>query len=116
MEPIFHIADKQAWEEAASSGFYAQSTRELTLEEVGFIHCSYRHQVIAVANKYYADVMDPLVLLTIEPDLLDPPLVPEPPAEGMQPFPHVYGALNIGAVLTATPFVRDENGQFIFNE
>ncbi len=116
MEPIFHIADRAAWRAAAASGLYAQSTRDQTLEEVGFIHCSYRHQLLDVAKNFYADVTTPLVLLTIAPELLDAPLVPEPPTEGAQPFPHIYGALNIGAVLTATPFVKDENGQFIFNE
>jgi glutathione S-transferase len=116
MEPIFHIADAAAWDAAAASGLYAQSTRDQTLEEVGFIHCSYRHQLLDVAQNFYADVTTPLVLLTIEPDLLDAPLVPEAPAEGAQPFPHIYGALNTGAVLSADPFVKDDNGHWLFNE
>ncbi len=116
MEPIFHIADQAAWRAATATGHYAQSTRDQSLEEVGFIHCSYRHQLLGVATNFYADATEPLVLLTIEPELLDAPVVPEPPTEGAQPFPHVYGALNIGAVLSVTPFVKDQNGQFIFDE
>ena len=110
MEPIFHIADKSLWEAAELTGAYAQSTRDQTLADVGFIHCSYRHQVLEVANNFYAEVTAPLVLLTIEPELLDAPLVPEPPTEGMQPFPHIYGALNIGAVIDVSAFERGPDG------
>ena len=44
-------------------------------------------------ERYYADVTTPLVLLTIEPELLQAPLKIE---DG---FPHIYGALNTGAVI-----------------
>jgi len=93
MEPIFHIADKATWEAAIPGGEYAQSTRDQSLVDVGFIHCSYRHQVDSVLENFYADVSTPLVLLTIEPALLDAPVKVE---DG---FPHIYGALNTGAVI-----------------
>ncbi len=97
MEPIFHIADQTAWDEATASGIYAQSTRDQSLADVGFIHCSYRHQVRGVADAYYADVTTPLVLLTIDVKLLEAPLQIE---DG---FPHIYGALNTGAVIEVGP-------------
>jgi len=97
MEPIFHIADQATWNDAASSGFYTQSTRDQSLDEVGFIHCSYRHQVDGVLARYYADVATPLLKLTIDPALLDSPLQVD---DG---FPHIYGALNISAVIGVEP-------------
>ena len=97
MEPIFHIADQAAWDEATASGLYARSTRDQSLEDVGFIHCSYRHQVRGVAEAFYAGVTTPLVLLTIEPDLLDARLQVD---DG---FPHIYGPLNTNAVVEVGP-------------
>jgi uncharacterized protein (DUF952 family) len=98
MEPIFHIADAAEWDEAAKSGTYTRSTRGLGLEEVGFIHCSYEHQVQGVADFAYADVTTPLVLLTIDPETLDAPIQED---DG---FPHIYGPLNLNAVVAVEPF------------
>ena len=42
------------------------STRGVTLEQEGFIHCSTRDQVEATANRFYGDV-EQLVVLTIDP-------------------------------------------------
>ena len=44
------------------------------------------------------------MLLEIDTDLLDVPLVEEPPAPGMtETFPHIYGPLRPGAVVAVTP-------------
>ena len=49
---------------------------------------------------FYADVTEPLVLLEIDTDLLDVPVVEEVPAPGMtETFPHVYGAIRPAAVV-----------------
>ncbi|MEY2467499.1 MAG: hypothetical protein QOF21_197 [Actinomycetota bacterium] len=97
MEMIFHIADQGAWEAALLAGEYARSTRDQSLEEVGFIHCSYRHQVDGVLADFYADVATPLVLLTIDPALLAASLQVD---DG---FPHIYGPLNVDAVVEVWP-------------
>ena len=67
--PIFHIAEAAAWESARRAGEYRVSTRGRSLAEVGFIHCSHRHQVERVANAAYRDA-GPLLLLTVDPDRL----------------------------------------------
>lgn len=104
MPLIFHIADAAEWNAAVPRGEYTQSTRDQTLAEVGFIHCSYDKQVAGVAQAHYAEVKTPLVLLTIDPALLTSELKVEPPAEGADPYPHIYGPLNVDAVLGAAPF------------
>ena len=59
MATIFHIATSAEWEAAQRSGAYTTSTRGVTLEQEGFIHCSRREQVAAVWRNYYADAGEP---------------------------------------------------------
>jgi glutathione S-transferase len=82
------------------------STRGVSLEEEGFIHCSTRDQLQDTANRFYAD-LDQLVVLTIDPDLVPSPIVYEPPAPGLDVlFPHIYGPLPVAAVNQATLWRR----------
>ena len=107
-ERLFHLALRRDWEEAkeAGSGEYRVSTRGRTLAEEGFLHASYAHQWQGVRDAYYADVSEPLVLLEVDPALLDVPVVEEVPAGGDEAFPHVYGPLPVAAVVT----VRELSG------
>jgi uncharacterized protein (DUF952 family) len=98
---ILHAALPDDWAEALRHGQYRISTRGVSLEQEGFIHCSRPHQVEAVVTRFYADVPE-LVLLTIDPDRLDAPVVDEPPADGIDElFPHVYGPIPVDAVVRA---------------
>src|SRR4249919_347839 len=91
---IFHIATASDWDAALASGAYTTSTRGVTLEQEGYIHASRADQWEGVRAAFYADVSEPLVLLEVDTDLLDVPVVEEPPAPGMaETFPHVYGAI-----------------------
>jgi len=98
MEPIFHIALAEHWEAAKAAGQYTESTRGRTLAEEGFIHCSYTGQVSGVADYAFADVTTPLVLLTIDPARV----APEIKVEGG--FPHIYGPLQLDAVIGVRDF------------
>ena len=101
---IFHLATLADWDAARASGAYTTSTRGVTLEDEGYIHCSRADQVDGVRAAYYADVGEPLVLLEIETDLLGVPVVDEAPAPGVEEtFPHVYGAVPPTAVVAVTP-------------
>jgi len=105
-QPIFHLAVPDDWAVAFTVGEYTMSTRGVTLEQEGFIHCSTREQVQDTANRFYAD-LDQLVVLTIDPQLVPSPIVFEPPAPDIDVlFPHIYGALPIAAVNLASPWVR----------
>ena len=100
---IFHLATVADWAAAQASGTYTTSTRGVSLADEGFIHASREDQWEAVRERFYADVDEPLVLLTIDTDLLDVPVVEEVPAPGMtETYPHVYGALDPAAVVTVT--------------
>lgn len=102
MSRIFHIATAADWEAAQRSGRYTTSTRGHTLLEEGFIHASRADQWPAVRQRFYADVTEPLLLLVIETDLLDVPLVEEE-VPGGETFPHLYGPLAPAAVVHVVP-------------
>ena len=105
-EHVFHVALAADWEAAQKAGDYRVSSLGRTLAEEGFLHASFAHQWPGVLSAYYADVQDPLVLLEIDPDLLDVPLVVEAPAgaePGADEFPHVYGPLPVEAVVAVRP-------------
>ena len=95
---IFHIATESDWARAQQSGAYTTSTRGRTLEDEGFLHAGRRDQVAGVFNRYYADADEPLVLLTIDTELLGVPVLEEE-VPGGETFPHVYGAIPPSAVV-----------------
>jgi glutathione S-transferase len=105
-ERIRHIALPDDWRHAQCAGAYSVSTRGVSLAEEGFIHCSFDRQVERTANAYYGD-LDELVLLTIDTDRLEAPVVVEPPfPDAPDDFPHVYGAIPVSAVVAAEPWTR----------
>ena len=98
---IFHIATVPDWDRARQSGSYTTSTRGRTLGEEGFLHASRSDQVGEVFDRYYADADEPLVLLTIDTDLLHVPWREDP--VGADTFPHIYGPLFPAAVVEVRP-------------
>lgn len=110
---IFHIARQSFWDEALAGGHYRQSTVDRTLDEEGFIHASGAHQLQGVADRYYQDVPEPLVLLVIDPDRLDVPLVHESPPGRDETFPHIYGPLPTDAVVETRPLERTPEGLLV---
>jgi uncharacterized protein (DUF952 family) len=98
---IFHIATVADWEQAQESGAYATSTRGRSLEQEGFLHAAHRPQVQGVFQRYYQDVREPLVLLTIDTERLGVPWREE--EVGEESFPHIYGPLSPQAVVDVQP-------------
>jgi uncharacterized protein (DUF952 family) len=97
-EPIFHLAEPSDW--SASSPIYSPKS----VEQEGFVHCSTRDQVLAVATAFFPG-RDDLVLLTIDPDqLADGTLVYEDLYDHGDLFPHVYGPLPTAAVVATEPY------------
>lgn len=112
-EPLFHIALPQDWAAAFTFGEYTVSTRGMSLDDVGFIHCSTAEQIEATANRFYGDLTE-LVLLTIDPDAVPSDIMWEPPAPGVDElFPHIYGPLPISAVNMHRFWTRDDHTTWI---
>lgn len=110
-KPIYHVSLPDDWDRARVLGAYTVSTRDRSLDDEGFIHCSYRHQVEQVANDFYADVPD-VVLLQIDPAQLNVAVVDENVDGGDERFPHVYGPLPVHAVLAAEPWERGADSRY----
>jgi uncharacterized protein (DUF952 family) len=106
---IHHVATAADWAHAQETGSYATSTRGASLSDVGFLHAARADQVDAVLERYYSDAVEPLVLLTIETDLLDIPWREDP--VGQDTFPHLYGPLSPTAVVAADSL--DETGHSV---
>jgi uncharacterized protein (DUF952 family) len=115
MPRIFHIATVADWAEARRRGTYTTSTLGRTLAEEGFLHASRGDQWQDVHERFYADVTDPLVLLVIDTERLDVPVVEEAVPGSDETFPHVYGALDPAAVVQAVPLETALTGSDSFS-
>jgi uncharacterized protein (DUF952 family) len=112
---IYHITQRNDWQAALGSGQY----RTESLATEGFIHCSTLEQVLPVAENFYKG-QSGLVLLAIEPALLSADLKWEPPSGGVPPpgvpegdvFPHIYGPIDLDAVVSVLDLEADRRGKF----
>ena len=123
---ILHLASNDAWLAAVgpaglwrgkSGAYHADS-----LSTEGFIHCSRSSQIVDVANTFYHG-QHGLVLLVIDPSKLKAELKWEPPAEPEPSharegdlFPHIYGPLNLDAVIKVLKFEPGADGTFSLPE
>ena len=106
MNTILHITGQKMWLQAQKMGFY----RCESLETEGFIHCSHPEQVVATANRFFRGQRG-LVLLAIAPSLVHAEIKEEEvPLHGC--FPHIYGELNLDAVVWVIGFEPNEQGEF----
>jgi Uncharacterized protein conserved in bacteria len=99
-EHIFHIATVDDWHAAQRVGDYRVSTLGRSLAEEGYIHASRSDQVDGVRAAFYAGPGLRLVLLEIDPALLDVELRLEVPPGAEEAFPHIYGPLVTDAVVS----------------
>jgi glutathione S-transferase len=109
---LYHIATAPDWDRARQEGEYRTSTRGRTLSEEGVIHASTAAQVLPVANVVYLDEQQDLVLLVLDTSRIEAEIRREPVPGWADPFPHIYGPLNVDAVIRAVPLERDAAGSF----
>ena len=97
---ILHLAVRSDWETAKSAGEYIWSTRGVTVAHEGYTHCSFESQWRGVRDRFYADLSDDeLVLLEIDESLLSSKVVVERLGAAPEAFPHIYGCVEISAVI-----------------
>jgi uncharacterized protein (DUF952 family) len=113
---IYHITTRDAMLEFRQTGEY----RAESLATEGFIHFSGIHQVLDVAEKFYS-TQHGLVLLVVDASRLtaelkyELPIHPVNPASALatdQLFPHLYGPLNLDAVVAIHDFEPNPDGKF----
>ncbi len=105
MTIIYHITTLRDWAEAEIAGSY----RPDSLFPEGFIHCSKADQVLGVANSLFQG-QGGLVLLCVDRDRLTSEIRYESSRGACELFPHVYGPLNLGAVVNVVPLEPGEHG------
>ena len=106
---IYHISIKKDWERALVEKTYTNET----LTKEGFIHASDYDQLLSTAEMYYSEDV-PLLLLAIDPEKLKSPVKYELAVTRDSLFPHIFGPINLEAVVQAVPFEKDSSGKFIF--
>lgn len=92
MRTIFHVTTPEAWATARAEGSYAAPS----LETEGFIHLSRPHQLSGVLGRYYSG-REGLLLLQVAQESVTAPVKYE--GAPVDPFPHVYGRLNLDSVV-----------------
>jgi uncharacterized protein (DUF952 family) len=91
---IIHITTKAAWAEAKEKG---ELTAPSLLTE-GFIHCSTKETLEETLNIHYKGKKE-ILAIYIAPDKLKAPLKYElAPKRGTR-FPHIFGPINVDAVV-----------------
>ena len=93
---IYHVVTDANWQKAQQQGFYEADS----LASEGFIHTSKAEQVAGVLERYYKGQSN-LLLLHIDETKLTAPLKYELAPSVNEAFPHIFGRLNLDAVLKA---------------
>jgi uncharacterized protein (DUF952 family) len=107
---IYHLARRAPWDAAVADGTpYTRSTVDSSLEEVGYIHCSFSEQVQGVADRFYRGLTD-IVLLSIDPLRLEAEVRTE------NGYPHIYGPLPLTAVVSVVPVTCGADGRLLVDE
>ncbi|MBC8099929.1 MAG: DUF952 domain-containing protein [Armatimonadetes bacterium] len=114
MTIIYHITQRTAWDAAQPAGEYQAES----LVTQGFIHMSDVGQLLHVANAIYTG-QSGLVILVVDIARVHVEIRYEAPDTSIaaehttgERFPHVYGALNLDAVMTVVDFPPSADGSF----
>lgn len=98
MPIIYHITTLTDWKTAQEKGFYESAS----LKDEGFIHCSMPEQIPGVLQRYFMGKTN-LVKLVIDTDKLKSQFIYDWSTSNEDTFPHVYGPINLDAVVEVIP-------------
>ncbi len=94
-EPVYHLAVAADW---TAGDPYPWSTRGITYDAEGYVHCCFARQVGGIRTGYYADLSDEeLLVLELDLSRVHGLIVVEDLGSG-QPFPHLYAPLSSSLV------------------
>lgn len=82
-----------------------------SIQEEGFIHASPYFQLNRIANKYYREVVQPCIV-KVDPQKVNAKIKWEPAKGGL--YPHIYGELNMNAVVEISSINLNADGFFSF--
>ena len=105
MAIIYHLTSREAWAAAQDTGEYEAPS----LADEGFIHCSAdESQTLRVAERLYAGASG-LQVLDVDTSALQAEVKREASRSG-EIYPHIYGRINLDAVLRVRDLTLDADG------
>jgi len=105
-ETALHLVPEPVWQGRGEGGYLPER-----FAEEGFIHTTHgEEELLAVANRYYADDPRPYLVLTLHLPAAGSPVRYDDPDRR---YPHVYGPLDPVAVRSVRRAVRDADGTFL---
>jgi uncharacterized protein (DUF952 family) len=104
---ILHATSRAAWEQGRAAGTYTAPS----LADEGFIHCSTPGQMTRVADFILRGQSD-LVLLCIDEVRVSANVRYEGYRDDGPRFPHVYGPVNLDAIVEVVDFPPGSDGTF----
>ena len=106
MTVIYHLANADSWAAAQAVGEYEAPS----LSDEGFIHCSADEaQTLRVAERLYSGVTG-LQVLDVDVVRLKAEVKREPSRSG-EIYPHIYGKINLDAVVCVRDLTLDAEGR-----
>ncbi|HZK28950.1 MAG TPA: DUF952 domain-containing protein [Clostridia bacterium] len=109
---ILHCMKKATWESVKDRKYCG----EKNLEMDGFIHCSPVEYFWRVAPNF-RNIEEDLVLLCLDVDRLESPIKwEEGEPGGKRYYPHIYGLINLDAVIQTLPYLKDKDGNWLKNK
>lgn len=90
---IYHIVTTEVWGNFKGEDFYEAES----LQNEGFIHCSFANQLEGVLERYYKNA-GKVLILEIETNKLTSKLVNEPSTNN-EIYPHIYGKINVDSII-----------------
>ena len=106
MTVIYHLTNSDAWAAAQAAGEYEAPS----LADEGFIHCSGDEaQTLRVAERLYSGATG-LIILDVDVIRLSAGVKREPSRSG-EIYPHVYGKINLDAVVRVRYLKLDADGR-----
>jgi uncharacterized protein (DUF952 family) len=102
---IYLLSSQAEYRQALDKGMLIRDS----LQSEGFIHASPKSQLNRLANKYYQNKIQPLILV-VEKKLISEKVRWEPATGGL--YPHIYGPLNTSAITKVEEISLAEDGNF----
>jgi uncharacterized protein (DUF952 family) len=107
VRPTYHLTPAEWW--AAADPALPLASPSLASE--GFIHCTDgAAEMVATANRHYADDRREFVVLTVDLERVASPWTVDDPG---RIYPHIHGPIDRGAIVNVVPAPRDEGGAFL---
>ena len=108
MAIIYHMTKPQTWKMAKEKNVYDFCA----LKTDGFIHCSTLEQTLPTANRFFRDELQ-IIVLVIDEDKVNAKIIYEPADDVDESFPHIYGEINLDAVIKVQELEKDADDYFI---